>query len=319
MQSIIEIRTIEYMLAIEREGSFQKAAEALYISQPALSQYIKRIESTLDFPLYEREKGKCVPTEAGKVLLGNGKKLIEDYYNMLDKMKDVSGIREVKVGWPTGYTVRFFNKLLSYMTTCNMVKLQVTEDTVDNLTLALLQGQLDIILVPVIYTHPNLVYTTIQHEEFHLAIPKNHIAYTIAEHNQVSGYVGLAQYLEMPFVTVDAAAYQNLFFSLFEEYDRKPDILFTTKDWGRAFLLSEQGCCLAILPYWYAKTDSKELAFFRIKSKHRNYRTFGYALNKKLSITHEMRLVIDYMLATYGDQYAGSPVPQEAFKINYHF
>ena len=46
---MIELKTIQMIKAIEEEGSFQKAADVLYLSQPALSQYIKRVEKELSF------------------------------------------------------------------------------------------------------------------------------------------------------------------------------------------------------------------------------------------------------------------------------
>ena len=115
MLPTIEIKTILYMLAIEEEGGFQKAADALYISQPALSQYIRRVEEDLSFPLYEREKGRCTPTKAGAILLEQGRKLMRCYGLMLEDMKAAAHVRDIHIGWPTGYSIRYFTELVSTM------------------------------------------------------------------------------------------------------------------------------------------------------------------------------------------------------------
>ena len=43
----MQLTNIRYVIAIAKEGSFTKAAESLYISQPALSQAIRRLEQEM--------------------------------------------------------------------------------------------------------------------------------------------------------------------------------------------------------------------------------------------------------------------------------
>ena len=47
---------LRILRAIAIEGSFKKAAESLYLSQPALSLQIKNLEKKLNFALFERQK-----------------------------------------------------------------------------------------------------------------------------------------------------------------------------------------------------------------------------------------------------------------------
>lgn len=62
----IEIR---YILTIAREGSLSKAAEKLYISQPALSKFLRQHEKQIGAPLFHRFHGGLVPTETGAIWL----------------------------------------------------------------------------------------------------------------------------------------------------------------------------------------------------------------------------------------------------------
>lgn len=319
MQQIIEVKTIRYMLAIEREGGFQKAAEALYISQPALSQYIRRIEDSLGFRLYERGKGRCVPTEAGKVLLSCGRSLLRDYNAMLEKVNAAAGITDVHIGWPTGYTVRFFNKLFSYMAAHELSKITYTEDVADQLLLLLLEGKLDMIFVPVYYSHPDIEYTTIQHEEFYLTVPRQHEANAVLEANSRDGYVDLNLVLDQPFIMIDARAYEDFVEGLFRDFPHGPKVRLTVKDWGRAYLLSEEGAGLSILPYWYAEKPDKDLAFYRIRSPHPNARIFACAKLKRTAMSRGMQAVLDYMLKNYGDEHAGEQVAEDVFKSVFRF
>lgn len=52
----MDTKILEYVIAIAEEKSLSKAAERLYLSQPALSQRLKKLEDELGTPLFLREK-----------------------------------------------------------------------------------------------------------------------------------------------------------------------------------------------------------------------------------------------------------------------
>ena len=51
----MRIEQIEYAAAVARFGSFRRAAEELHISQPALSETVRKLEAELGLRLFERE------------------------------------------------------------------------------------------------------------------------------------------------------------------------------------------------------------------------------------------------------------------------
>ena len=59
-------RELEYILAIAKEKSISKAAEKLYVTQPALSLFLTRLESQLGTPLFIRGASGLIPTFAGE-------------------------------------------------------------------------------------------------------------------------------------------------------------------------------------------------------------------------------------------------------------
>lgn len=84
-------RQLEYVLALAREGSFSKAAESLNISQPSLSQYIKKIEKEMGLPLFDRTGSNIRLTDAGKVYLESGKQILDLEQQMNARFEDIAG------------------------------------------------------------------------------------------------------------------------------------------------------------------------------------------------------------------------------------
>ena len=67
-------RSLQYLIAIAEYGSYTRAAEALYVSQPTLSQQIKQLEETLKSPLLDRSGRTVRLTDAGKVYLQHARR-----------------------------------------------------------------------------------------------------------------------------------------------------------------------------------------------------------------------------------------------------
>ncbi|WP_320045731.1 LysR substrate-binding domain-containing protein [uncultured Ilyobacter sp.] len=312
----IELKTIKIMLAIEQEGSFSKAAEILYISQPALTQYIKRIESLLSFPLYNRENGKCIPTKAAKILLKEGKLLLEQYDSMLKKMNNTidSEVVNIKLGWPTGYTVRYLNSIMSSMSNLKSLNVQVTENLVETLIQLLLQKKLNVLLIPALYFHPDLVYTTIRREEFYLAAPKKHIANTLIKQNGPTDYANLSDLKDMPFISLSANAYKKFIDPLFHEAGYNPNVIFHCTNWYSSHSLVEDGLGLSIVPYWFAEKEHEKINYYHIQSKQQTYRIFACVLHRDQLVSPELQSFIDYIKNIYGDQYAH--IPFDHSKLN---
>ncbi|MFE0426024.1 LysR family transcriptional regulator, partial [Streptomyces sp. NPDC058953] len=65
----MELRTLEYFVAVAEEGSFTKAAARCHVVQPAISQQIQNLERELGEPLFERRPRQVTLTPGGVALL----------------------------------------------------------------------------------------------------------------------------------------------------------------------------------------------------------------------------------------------------------
>lgn len=73
----IDVKHVEYFLMLAKHGSISKAAQALGLAQPSLSEHIARLEARLNTRLAIRGPRGVTLTEAGRVLTRDGRKLIE--------------------------------------------------------------------------------------------------------------------------------------------------------------------------------------------------------------------------------------------------
>ena len=64
----MNLRDLNYVLAVAESGHFGRAAKACYVSQPTLSGQIKKLETELGVQLFERGRGGAKPTDAGRAV-----------------------------------------------------------------------------------------------------------------------------------------------------------------------------------------------------------------------------------------------------------
>ncbi len=67
---------LRILKAIAAEGSFKRAADSLYVSQPAVSLQVQNLERQLDVPLFDRGGRRAQLTEAGHLLLDYGDRIL---------------------------------------------------------------------------------------------------------------------------------------------------------------------------------------------------------------------------------------------------
>ncbi|GGL18195.1 LysR family transcriptional regulator [Sphaerisporangium melleum] len=73
----MELRQLRYLVAIDKAGNLRRAAEALYMSQPALSYALKSLETELGVRLFDRHSGGVTPTAAGRDVLAEARHTLD--------------------------------------------------------------------------------------------------------------------------------------------------------------------------------------------------------------------------------------------------
>ncbi len=86
-------KQFQYVLTLAHEGSFSKAAETLNITQPSLSQYIKKIEKEIGLELFDRTNGDVRLTDAGRVYIEAGRKVLDIEHQMDVSFSDLASYK----------------------------------------------------------------------------------------------------------------------------------------------------------------------------------------------------------------------------------
>ncbi|MBF2065568.1 MAG: LysR family transcriptional regulator [Calothrix sp. C42_A2020_038] len=85
---------LRILKAIAAEGSFKRAADSLYVSQPAVSLQVQNLERQLDVPLFDRGGRRAQLTEAGHLLLSYGEKILslcQETCRAIDDLQNLQG------------------------------------------------------------------------------------------------------------------------------------------------------------------------------------------------------------------------------------
>ena len=167
-------KQFKYVITLAREGSFSKAAEVLNISQPSLSQYIKKIEREIGLELFDRTNSDVRITEAGRVYIAAGQKILDIEHQMENSIADLTahktgaliiGTAPYRAAGMMPVIAAAFQKLHPGM------HLVIREGTTAELAEGMERGEYDLALTLLPVDGRLFQYEKVMEEELILAVP----------------------------------------------------------------------------------------------------------------------------------------------------
>lgn len=173
----MDLQQLRYVVALAREGNFQKAARTVGITQPTLSQQIKKLEEELGVYLFERSPRRVSLTQAGNQFVVRAQQALE----VLEVGKNE--IKQSKKSLEGTLRVAFIPTIGPYLLPPILKRLQkkapnlhlkLSEETTNVLVDQLKSGRFDLGIISLPIGDPPLAERVLGEEEFLLAVSKSH-------------------------------------------------------------------------------------------------------------------------------------------------
>lgn len=89
----MNLKQFKYVLTLADQHSFSSAADVLNITQPSLSQYIKKIEREIGAVLFDRTNGDVRLTDAGRAYIEVGRKMLDLEHQLEEQLSDIAAYK----------------------------------------------------------------------------------------------------------------------------------------------------------------------------------------------------------------------------------
>jgi DNA-binding transcriptional LysR family regulator len=174
----MDLRQLEYFVAVAEEANFTRAAERVHISQSGVSAQLRRLERELGAELIDRSARTAALTVAGRAVLEHARAALASADAVRQAVDDLNGLvrGQVAVGMVTGCTVTpLFDAISAFRLAHPGIELGLVEDASDHLADRVRAGELDAALIGTAHASlPGLEVVTIISEPVRAAVPSDH-------------------------------------------------------------------------------------------------------------------------------------------------
>ena len=290
------MKQLNYVLVLANTGSFSKAADILNISQPSLSQYVKKIESQHGIQLFDRTNGTVRLTDAGKVYIDAGRRILDLEHQLESQLLDIAenrsgsvlvGISPYRSAGMIPVIAKEFKKRYPGM------YLVADERETQELKEAAERGEFDICITVFPVDEKMFEYVTIMEEEVIIAVPagsdleRKLSAYSVAMEGRKYKAVNAELLNEEPFVMVtESQVMQKILIEVSEKYELSLKKAAVVKSLEAQILMVREGLGAAFVPTGIEKfggTDGKIAYFSLIQNLPRRKIIAMYRREKYLS------------------------------------
>ena len=173
----MNLRDLKYIVEVAREKNFARASEKVFVSQPALSMQIKKLEETLGVEIFERDKQNFLITPVGAEIIKKAEIILQESeeIKMIAKNSKDPHKGEIRIGaFPTVASYFLPNFVKNIHKKFPHLKIFLIESKSNELITKLKSGEIDFCLLAMPIKDDNLIGEKIFSEKFLLATPKGH-------------------------------------------------------------------------------------------------------------------------------------------------
>lgn len=268
----MDFRELRYVLKVAEHGNVTQAAKELFITQPALSHYISKVEARMGVQLFNRNTAPLSLTLAGEKYVKAARKILAIEANLQEELEDIAvlkkgriimGIPPARASYVLPYLIRRFHQ--SYPG----VELLTMEKNSGILKQAVRQGKADFAFLPWLSDEDGLEGEVLYLEELFLVARQG----MLAEENfkdQQRSIVDFETLVDKPFVLLRSnRGIRWMVDGIFRQYGTSPHVVMETSSNESAYRLAAAGLGLAIVPGMTLYTTRREpqVAVYHLSEK----------------------------------------------------
>ena len=274
----MNMKQFKYVMVLAEKGSFSRAADELNVSQPSLSQYVRRIEQDLGVILFDRAGGDVRLTDAGRVYINAGKTIMDTERQMHNQFSDLSsyktgtltvGIAPTRCQYLMPEIVKRFSEKYPGM------HLVIEERFLGNLIEDAEHGAFDMCVATLPVDENKFEYELMMQEEVILAVPKISAVNVSLQNKQKQDEAHTFPVVDIR--SIDGADYvsltetqptQILMNGFCKEYELTVRTAVRCMSIETQFSMVKAGIGLALIPSSIAKyVDTDSVAFYSIEQE----------------------------------------------------
>jgi LysR family hydrogen peroxide-inducible transcriptional activator len=168
---------LRYIVTLSQAQHFGQAAERCNVSQPTLSIAVKKLESELGIEIFERSKSSVRPTPIGEKIVAQAQLVLEEAATI----KDIASSGKDQLNSPLHVAAIFTigpylfpHFIPPLQKTAPQMPLVIEEGYTSTLRKRLRSGEVDVIIVALPFTEPDVVVQPLYEEPFVVLLPQTH-------------------------------------------------------------------------------------------------------------------------------------------------
>lgn len=171
------LNELRYIVAVAQESNFRRAAERVFVSQPALSLAIQKLEEELGVQIFERSRTAVKMTPTGELIVAQAQRALEEVAQIREIAshgKDqLVGTLRLGVIYTVGpYLLPALIPILRRR--APLMPLEMEENLTANLEVQLINGRLDAIIIALPFGGPGIATLPLYDEDFNVVVPLDH-------------------------------------------------------------------------------------------------------------------------------------------------
>lgn len=247
----MELRQFTYVNQVAECGNFTKAAAKLFISQPALSNYISKVEGDLGVKLFDRSATPLKLTYAGEQYLKRAKVILGQMEDMNRELRDITHYMtgRLRIGFPSERIVYMLPLILKPLKDRYPgIDVEVSTGPGNHLITDLKAGNVDFVFLPHWNPLKDIVQVQIVEEELILVAAKGYLPEDCFLDREKK-IINWRETAKLPLITLKKGhALRSSVDVLYTNAELKPDIFFESHSNMLSYRLAAQGLGVAVIP-----------------------------------------------------------------------